>query len=84
MCDDLLLRLRECVFFAVDLLFLNGDDLRGLPLIERKARLKRLLRRAPGLAKVPEEIFSRNNLFTACLERLVQRTQGRASYHRAK
>ena len=33
------------MFFAFDLLFLNGEDLRGLPLIERKARLKRLLRR---------------------------------------
>jgi len=32
-------------FFAFDLLFLNGEDLRELPLIERKARLKRLLRR---------------------------------------
>jgi bifunctional non-homologous end joining protein LigD len=43
--NDLLFRRRECVFFAFDLLFLNGDDLRGLPLIERKARLKRLLLR---------------------------------------
>jgi bifunctional non-homologous end joining protein LigD len=33
------------VFFAFDLLHLNGEDLRGLPLIQRKARLKRLLRR---------------------------------------
>ena len=31
--------------YAFDLLFLNGEDLRALPLIERKARLKRLLRR---------------------------------------
>ena len=43
--NDLLFRRRECVFFAFDLLFLNGEDLRGLPLIERKARLKKLLRR---------------------------------------
>jgi ATP-dependent DNA ligase len=42
--NDLLFRRRECVFFAFDLLFLNGEDLRALPLIERKARLKRLLR----------------------------------------
>jgi len=34
------------VFFAFDLLFLNGADLRTLPLIERKAMLKKLLRRA--------------------------------------
>jgi bifunctional non-homologous end joining protein LigD len=43
--NDLLFRRRECVFFAFDLLFLNGEDLRDLPLIERKARLKKLLRR---------------------------------------
>jgi len=43
--NDLLSRRRECLFFAFDLLFFNGEDLRGLPLIERKARLKKLLRR---------------------------------------
>src|SRR5262245_5131858 len=43
--NDLLFRRRECLFFAFDLLHLNGEDLRGLPLVERKARLKRLLRR---------------------------------------
>ena len=32
-------------FVAFDLLWLNGEDLRALPLVERKARLKRLLRR---------------------------------------
>jgi bifunctional non-homologous end joining protein LigD len=42
--NDLLFRRRECLFFAFDLLYLNGEDLRGLPLIERKARLRRLLR----------------------------------------
>jgi hypothetical protein len=34
--NDLLFRRRECVFFASDLLHLNGEDLRGLPLVERK------------------------------------------------
>src|SRR5262249_14856885 len=41
---DLLFRRRQCVFIAFDLLYLNGKDLRTLPLIERKARLKKLLR----------------------------------------
>jgi bifunctional non-homologous end joining protein LigD len=41
--NDLLFRRRECFYFAFDLLFLNGEDLRGLALIDRKARLKRLL-----------------------------------------
>ena len=45
MFNDLLFRRRECVFFAFDLLFLNAEDLRELSLIERKARLKTLLRR---------------------------------------
>jgi bifunctional non-homologous end joining protein LigD len=39
---DLLFRRRQCVFIAFDLLFLNGRDLRTLPLIERKAALKKL------------------------------------------
>ncbi|HUE10919.1 MAG TPA: DNA ligase D [Steroidobacteraceae bacterium] len=38
----------DLVFFAFDLLFEEHTDLRGLPLAERKARLERLLRRAPG------------------------------------
>jgi bifunctional non-homologous end joining protein LigD len=42
---DLLFRRRQCVFIAFDLLFLNGKDLRALPLIERKAALRKLLRR---------------------------------------
>jgi hypothetical protein len=42
---DLLFRRRQCVFIAFDLLFLNGEDLRTRPLIERKAALKKLLRR---------------------------------------
>jgi bifunctional non-homologous end joining protein LigD len=37
---DLLFRRRQCVFIAFDLLYLNGKDLRALPLIE----LKKLLR----------------------------------------
>ncbi|HKR90454.1 MAG TPA: DNA ligase D [Phenylobacterium sp.] len=36
----------ELVFFAFDLLFAGGQDLRGLPLGERKARLKALLGQA--------------------------------------
>ena len=34
-------------FFAFDLLWLNGEDLRRRPLLERKATLTKLLRRAP-------------------------------------
>jgi len=42
---DLLFRRRQCIFIAFDLLWLNGKDLRVLPLLERKAALKKLLRR---------------------------------------
>jgi bifunctional non-homologous end joining protein LigD len=42
---DLLFRRRQCVFIAFDLLFLNGRDLRTLPLLERKKLLKKLLGR---------------------------------------
>jgi len=35
-------------FFLFDLLFLDGEDLRPMPLIERKDRLKRLLADAPS------------------------------------
>jgi len=42
---DVLFRRRQCVFIAFDVLYLNGKDLRTLPLIGRKAMLKKLLRR---------------------------------------
>jgi bifunctional non-homologous end joining protein LigD len=41
---NLLLRRRaEPVFYAFDLLWLNGKDLRGLPLVERKIQLRKLI-----------------------------------------
>jgi bifunctional non-homologous end joining protein LigD len=45
-CFDELKRTRRIcaiVFYAFDLLELNGEDLRGLPLLKRKAALKRIL-----------------------------------------
>jgi bifunctional non-homologous end joining protein LigD len=36
----------DLIFFVFDLLFLDGEDLRDLPLEERKARLKELLAKA--------------------------------------
>jgi bifunctional non-homologous end joining protein LigD len=36
------------VFFLFDLLFLDGEDLTVLPLVERKARLASMLKGAPG------------------------------------
>jgi bifunctional non-homologous end joining protein LigD len=45
---DLLLGKGECRFIAFDLLFLDGKDMRTLPLIERKAILENLLRPRPS------------------------------------
>jgi bifunctional non-homologous end joining protein LigD len=39
------------VFYAFDLLRLNGEDLRNLPLEERKAKLEGLLKKPPGLLR---------------------------------
>ena len=36
------------IFFLFDLLFLDGENLMALPLVERKARLAPLLKAAPG------------------------------------
>jgi len=42
---DLMRRRRQdAAFYAFDLLFHDGEDLRGLPLTERKRRLRRLIR----------------------------------------
>jgi bifunctional non-homologous end joining protein LigD len=41
-------RTDDLIFFAFDLLHAGGEDLRGLPLTERKARLKALLDEAPS------------------------------------
>jgi bifunctional non-homologous end joining protein LigD len=38
---------RHLVYFVFDLLFLDGEDLQGRPLKERKDRLRKLLLRAP-------------------------------------
>ena len=42
----------DLIFFAFDLLFAGGEDLRALPLRERKERLKRLLGRRNGKEKL--------------------------------
>ncbi len=40
--------LGSLVFFLFDLLFVNGEDITGLPLVDRKVRLKTLLNDAPS------------------------------------
>ena len=50
--NDLLYCRRPACFAAFDLLWLHGHDLRRLPLIERKRRLRSLIRRGPSLLYV--------------------------------
>jgi bifunctional non-homologous end joining protein LigD len=45
---------RSLVFVTFDLLFLDGHDLRALPLVERKARLARLLEGRGGRVRYSE------------------------------
>ena len=43
----------DLVFFAFDLLFAEGEDLRPLPLLERKERLRKLLGRSAASNRAP-------------------------------
>lgn len=45
-------RTAALVYFAFDLLAVDGDDLRSLPLLARKDRLQRLLRRLPKSSRI--------------------------------
>ena len=40
------------VFYVFDLLQLNGKDLQGLPIEERKAKLEALLKKPPGVIQI--------------------------------
>jgi bifunctional non-homologous end joining protein LigD len=57
---------KRLIYHAFDLLYLNGRDLRPLPLVERKAALRKLLAKAPAalvyvehLETDGETVFSR-------------------------
>ncbi len=51
------------VFFLFDLLFLDGEDLMALPLIERKARLAKLLTGAPSSLRYSDHQMGRGPAF---------------------
>src|SRR5215469_15129077 len=64
-----LLRRKEPCFVAFDLLWLNGEDLRTLPLVERKTRLKRLLaRRSNHLIAEALSVEGRGKALMAAVE----------------
>ena len=56
------------IFFAFDLLFANGEDIRGLPLSARKARLQKLLARHDTHIRYVEHFTSSGDaiLLSAC------------------
>ena len=54
--NQLLYRRAEPAFYAFDLVWLNGQDLRQLPLIERKSRLRQLVRKS----RCPRLIFAQH------------------------
>jgi bifunctional non-homologous end joining protein LigD len=56
------------VFYAFDLLRLNGKDLQHLPLEERKAKLEGLLKKPPGVLRYSVS-------FTHKIEELLTRAQ---------
>ncbi len=57
------------VFYAFDLLRLNGKNLQGLPIEERKAKLEALLKKPPGVIRYSVS-------FTKNIEELLSRVRG--------
>ena len=54
---------KKLIYYAFDLLFLNGQDLRSLPLIERKEMLQNLLKGAPKNISYCEHILEKGKDF---------------------
>ena len=76
--NPLLFRRRRPVFAVFDLLWLNDEDLRGLPLIERKARLRALVpRESPDLLHVDAVPEKGQELFQAACERDLEGVVGK-------
>jgi bifunctional non-homologous end joining protein LigD len=62
---------RDCfiIYFAFDLLFLNGESLTEVPLIERKAQLKRILPKGmAGRLRFTDHVLNRGLDLFAALE----------------
>ena len=61
---------RPLVYFAFDLLHLDGEDLRPLALRHRKARLARLLSRSRGIIRLSDHVAGRGpDFFDECCGR---------------
>ena len=58
-------------FYAFDLLWLNGEDLRGWPLLDRKGQLRQIMPRGSRLLYVDHVVGRGKELFQlACAEDL--------------
>jgi hypothetical protein len=69
-CKNLLFRREWPFFYAFDLLALEGEDLRGLPLLERKRCLRRIMPRVESRLRFMEHIEKRGiDLFRIACER---------------
>jgi bifunctional non-homologous end joining protein LigD len=60
---ELLFRRGEAYFYAFDLLWLNGEDFRDLPLIQRKRRLRKLTPRGPSRILYLDHLERRGSKF---------------------
>jgi bifunctional non-homologous end joining protein LigD len=67
--NDLTTGTRPPYFAAFDLLWLNGEDLRDLPLIERKKRLKAIIPAAPAFLFYVDHMEERGKDCRACVRR---------------
>jgi len=56
------------IYYAFDLLWLDGRDLRALPLSERKVRLRKLLPRKPRALVYVQHVTTGTDLFQAICE----------------
>jgi len=67
---DLMRRKREAaILYCFDLLVVNGEDLRALPLLERKQRLQRLIRGQAGLLYAEHVLHNGVALFQAICDK---------------
>ncbi len=67
---DLMFHRGEPYFYAFDLLWMDGADLRDLPLVERKRKLRKLIPRTPSSVLYLDHINGKGvALFKLCCER---------------
>src|SRR5215469_15899573 len=66
---ELMRRLGPFCFYAFDLLWLDGRDLRDRPLLERKRLLRKLLPRHPKAVLYVEHVSSGTELFQVICDR---------------